>query len=104
MKPSVLIVTTARWFPTARLAVALANAGFTVDAVCPSNHPITKTDAVRRIYNYDGLDALSSVSDALVAAKPDVLVPGDDLVVVGTSDSLAQLMAALATGLELPST
>jgi len=79
VKPSVLIVTTARWFPTARLAVALANAGFTVDAVCPSNHPITKTDAVRRIYNYDGLDALSSVSDALVAAKPDVLVPGDDL-------------------------
>jgi len=79
VKPSVLIVTTARWFPTARLAVALANAGFTVDAVCPSNHPITKTDAVRRIYNYDGLDALSSVSDALVAAKPDVVVPGDDL-------------------------
>jgi carbamoyl-phosphate synthase L subunit-like protein len=79
VQPSVLIVTTARWFPTARLAVALAKAGFIVDAVCPSNHPITKTDAVRRIYDYDGLDALSSVSDALVAAKPDIVVPGDDL-------------------------
>jgi hypothetical protein len=79
LKPSVLIVTTARWFPTARLAVALANSGFTVDAVCPSNHPIGKTDVVRRIYNYDGLDALSSVLDAVIAAKPDVLVPGDDL-------------------------
>jgi hypothetical protein len=79
VKPTVLIVTTARWFPTARLAVALASAGFTVDAVCPSNHPIGQTDAVRRIYDYDGLDALSSVSDALVAAKPDVVVPGDDL-------------------------
>jgi hypothetical protein len=79
VKPTVLLVTTARWFPTARLAVALANAGFTVDAVCPSHHPITKTDAVRRIYNYDGLDALSSVAEAITGAKPDVLVPGDDL-------------------------
>jgi hypothetical protein len=79
VKPTALIVTTARWFPTARLAVALANAGFTVDAVCPSHHPITKTDAVRRIYNYDGLDALSSVAEAITGAKPDVLVPGDDL-------------------------
>src|SRR5271156_380882 len=79
VKPTVLVVTTVRWFPTARLAVALANAGFTVDAVCPSHHPITRTDAVRRIYNYDGLDALSSVAEAIAGAKPDVLVPGDDL-------------------------
>ncbi len=28
------------------------------------------------------------------------LIGGDDLVVVGTSDSLAQFMAALATGIE----
>jgi Carbamoyl-phosphate synthase L chain, ATP binding domain len=79
VKPTVLIVTTTRWFPTARLAVALANAGFTVDAVCPSHHPITKTDSVRRIYNYDGLDALTSVAEGITGAKPDVLVPGDDL-------------------------
>lgn len=79
MKPTVLIVTTARWFPTARLAVALANAGFTVDAVCPSHHPIARTGTVRQIYNYDGLDALTSVSEAITGAKADVLVPGDDL-------------------------
>lgn len=79
MKPTVLIATTARWFPTARLAVALANAGFTVDAVGPSHHPIAKTDVVRRLYRYYGLDALTSVAEALAAAKPDVVVPGDDL-------------------------
>jgi len=33
LKPSVLIATTRRWIPTARLAMALANAGFVVDAV-----------------------------------------------------------------------
>ena len=79
MKPTVLIATTARWFPTARLAVALANSGFTVDAVCPSHHSLGETDAVRRIYSYRGLDALTSFADAISAAKPDLIVPGDDL-------------------------
>ena len=79
MKPTVLIATTARWFPTARLAVAVANSGFTVDAVCPSHHPLSETDALRRIYGYRGLDALASFGDAISASRPDLIVPGDDL-------------------------
>ncbi len=79
MKPTVLIATTTRWFPTARLAVALVNTGFTVDAVCPSQHPLGKTDVLRRRYSYHGLDALTSFADAISTAKPDVIVPGDDL-------------------------
>ena len=79
MKPTVLIATTTRWFPTARLAVALVNAGFTVDAVCPSQHPLRRTNALRRMYRYRGLDALTSFADAITSAKPDVIVPGDDL-------------------------
>ncbi len=79
MKPSVLVATTARWFPTARLVVALANAGFNVDAVCPSNHPLGKTGAVRQIYRYRGLNALTSFAEAIAAAKPVVIIPGDDL-------------------------
>jgi Carbamoyl-phosphate synthase L chain, ATP binding domain len=79
VKPTVLIATTARWFPTARLAVALANAGFAVDAVCPSNHSLGKTGAVRRIFQYRGLNALTSFGEAIRAAKPDLIVPGDDL-------------------------
>ena len=79
MKPTVLIATTARWFPSARLVVALSSAGFTVDAVCPSHHPIGKTDAVRRLYPYHGLDALTSFTEAITSTKPDLIVPGDDL-------------------------
>src|SRR5579863_517432 len=79
VKPTVLIVTTVRWFPTARLAVALANAGFTVDAVCPSRHPLGKTQAVRRMYEYRGLSPLASIREAITTAKPDLIVPGDDL-------------------------
>jgi len=79
VKPTALIATTVRWFPTARLVVALANAGFTVDSVCPSHHPVGKTGVVRKIYRYHGLDALTSFSDAIAAAKPDLILPGDDL-------------------------
>jgi biotin carboxylase len=79
VKPTVLIVTTVRWFPTARLAVALANAGFTVDAVCPSRHPLGKTHAVRQMHTYHGLSPFGSLRDAITAAKPDIIVPGDDL-------------------------
>jgi biotin carboxylase len=79
VKPTVLIVTTVRWFPAARLAVALANAGFTVDAVCPSRHPLGKTNAVRQMYRYHGLSALASLRDAITSAGPDLIVPGDDL-------------------------
>jgi len=79
VKPKVLIATTARWIPTARLIVALENAGFAIDAVCPSGHPLSKTDAVCKIYKYRGLDALASFGEAIPASKPDLIVPGDDL-------------------------
>src|ERR1700675_3311952 len=79
VKPTVLIVTTVRWFPTARLAVALANAGFTVDAVCPSRHPLVKTHAVHHMYEYHGLSPLASLRNAITSAEPDLIVPGDDL-------------------------
>ena len=79
VKPTVLIATTCRWMPTARLAMALAKAGFTVEAVCPSGHPISKTRAARKLYNYRGLSPIASFSEAIDSAKPDILVSGDDL-------------------------
>lgn len=79
MNPKVLIATTARWFPTARLALALANAGFVVDAVCPSHHPLAKVDRVGRLYDYRNLNPLGSFFDAISASKPELVLPGDDL-------------------------
>jgi Carbamoyl-phosphate synthase L chain, ATP binding domain len=79
VKHTVLIATTGRWFPTARLAVAMANAGFTVYAVCPPNHPLGKTGVVLKTYAYHALDGLASVANAISDAKPDLIVPGDDL-------------------------
>lgn len=79
MKPSVLIATTSRWFPTARLAAALASAGCSVDAVCPTGHPMTNLSGMRKICSYKGLTPLRSFSEAIRATRPDLIVPGDDV-------------------------
>jgi hypothetical protein len=82
MKPTVLIATTSRWFPTARLGVALANAGCTVEAVCPWSHPISVTSAVRRTHTYNGLAPLKSFAATIAATRPNLIVPCDDVAVL----------------------
>jgi hypothetical protein len=79
LKPTVLVVTTSRWFPTARLAVALTNAGCSVQAVCPSASPIAKTTVLKGRFSFRGLAPLNSIAAAIAGAKPDLLVSGDDL-------------------------
>ncbi len=79
MKPIVLLATTDRWVPTARLAMALAKAGFIVEVVCPSGHPLIHTSVVSRFHNYRGLAPLSSFTKAITAAQPAIVIPGDDL-------------------------
>jgi biotin carboxylase len=77
--PKVLLVTTDRWVPTARLAMALARAGFEVEALCPSGHPLGETNAVKRFHSYRGLAPVRSAIKAITAARPDLIIPGDDL-------------------------
>ena len=79
MKPTVLIATTSQWFSTARLAMALVDAGCIVDAVCPPQHPLRTTNVVRRTYTYHGLTPVYSFTEAISASKPDLIVPADDL-------------------------
>ena len=81
MKPTVLIAATAHWFPTARLGMALANAGCMVEAVCPTGHPIGLTSAVRRTHAYRGLAPIESFAAAIAAASPNLIVPSDDVAV-----------------------
>ena len=79
MKPTVLVATTSSWYPTARLAMALASAGCKVEAVCPKLHPVRKTRSVGRTHVYNGLAPLSSFARAIASAQPDFIVSGDDL-------------------------
>jgi bifunctional aspartokinase / homoserine dehydrogenase 1 len=61
--------------------VALANAGFRVEVICPPRHPVGQTRAAARTHTYQGLTPLHSLARAIAAAKPDLAVPGDDLAV-----------------------
>jgi hypothetical protein len=79
VKPMVLVATTTCWIPTARLAMALANAGCAVKAVCPPGHPLIKTHSVLQMHTYSGLRPLQSFANAIAATKPDLVIPGDDL-------------------------
>jgi carbamoylphosphate synthase large subunit len=58
--------------------MALANAGWMVDAVCPQPHPLGKTSVLRQTHTYCGLTPLLSLANAIAATKPDLIVPGDD--------------------------
>lgn len=79
MKPTVLIATTERWYPTVRLGMALAKTGCIVHAVCPSEHPFGKTKALDRTFSYDGLRPVTSFAHAITYSRPDLVIPGDDL-------------------------
>lgn len=61
------------------MAAALTNAGFVTEAICPVRHPLAKTKTVHRIHTYRGLTPLTSFANAISTAKPDLIVPGDDL-------------------------
>ncbi|HXW55885.1 MAG TPA: ATP-grasp domain-containing protein [Candidatus Cybelea sp.] len=58
--------------------MALADTGFTVEAVCPCRHPLQKTSSVRRIHNYDSSVPAASFADAIALSSPDLLIPGDE--------------------------
>lgn len=81
MKATALLATTYKWYPTARLAVALAKSGFQVEAICPPGHPMFKTSAVRERNHYNVFSPMNSFAAAIVATKPDVVIPGDDITV-----------------------
>jgi glutathione synthase/RimK-type ligase-like ATP-grasp enzyme len=61
--------------------MALADAGFRVEALCPAGHPVTKTSAVRETIRYRPLLPLKSLDHAIEATDPDLVIPADDLAV-----------------------
>ena len=77
--PKVLLVCTVRWFATARLAKALLDAGCELEAVCPIDHPIGKLRAKLPHYRYHPLMPELSIGSAIAQARPDFVIPCDDL-------------------------
>lgn len=75
-RPKILLADTNRWALSARLGMALTEAGFQVSAVCATpKHPLHKTRAVHQTFPYKGLDPLGSLGRAIAAVEPALIVP-----------------------------
>jgi ATP-grasp domain len=79
MTPRVLLGATARWATTARLAIAFSIAGCQIDVIAPRGHPVTKISAPPRVHRYHVFAPLRSFATAIDVARPDLVIPCDDL-------------------------
>ena len=79
-KPLVLLVTAQRWVSSARVAMSFAEAGCTVEAVCPRGHIFESTQAISRRYPCRFFAIPHYIRRAIALAKPDLIVPCDDIV------------------------
>lgn len=105
MTRKVLLITSCRWFSVARLATAFRRSGCAVEVVCPGNHPVLATRELQGNYRYLGIAPLRSVRTAILASRPDILVPCDDLsmrhlhrlyeAAINTSDETAAFLCNL---------
>jgi Carbamoyl-phosphate synthase L chain, ATP binding domain len=76
--PKVLLITAYRWPTTTRLALALSEAGITVEALCPVDHSLARVKFVSKVYRYGALSPLRNLRNAIEASKPDFIIPSDD--------------------------
>jgi hypothetical protein len=74
----VLVIATQRTISGARLALALADAGFGVAALTPLGHPVRWSG---KIQNHFAYTPFSSIIRAIAKWDPDLLVCTDDLAV-----------------------
>jgi hypothetical protein len=78
----ILLTATNTWPSSARLMIEFSRVGHVVSIVCPVHgHPSRKVRCVHRTFPYRPLAPLDSLADAIEAAKPDIIIPCDDLAV-----------------------
>lgn len=78
----ILLATTNRWPSSSRLMIEFSRVGHFVSIVCPVHgHPSRKVRIFHDTFPYSPLTPLDSLADAIEAAKPDIIIPCDDLAV-----------------------
>ena len=98
----VLVTDTNRWALAARLAISLSESGCQVSALCPKpGHALLKTRAVHRTFPYSGLHPLGSLTAAIEAVQPDIIVPSCDRGVGHLHELHAQVQHSAAAGSKL---
>jgi hypothetical protein len=79
--------------------MAFRESGCIVEVVCPAGHPVAKTQAAEIVHSFRGLRAVQSFRDAIVSARPNLIVPCDDLAVSTLSGVYRQAQERNATDL-----
>jgi ATP-grasp domain len=77
-RPTILLASSTWWAFPAKLAIAFATTGATVNAVCASHHPLHKTSMVSRCFHYSAVRPLKALTRAITLANPVLIVPCDD--------------------------
>ena len=67
------------WPFPAQLAGAFAGAGAHVEALCPPRAVLARSRYVARLHRYNALAPMESLCQAIAAARPDMIIPCDDL-------------------------
>lgn len=79
MPATVLLATTMDWPFAAQLAGAFAGAGAKVEALCPEGTMLARSRYPVRVHRHHALIPKASLQKAVAAAKPDLIIPCDDL-------------------------
>lgn len=75
----VLLTDTNRWGLSARLAMSLSEAGCQVFGLCPpGRHPLKSVSTVLRTFRYSGTHPLQSLTAAIGACDPSIVIPVSD--------------------------
>ena len=78
----ILLTATNDWPSAARLLIEFSRVGHAVSIVCPAyGHPSRKVRVVHNTFPYKPFAPLDSLAAAIEAAKPDIIIPCDDLAV-----------------------
>jgi hypothetical protein len=97
--PRVLLTDTNRWALSARLAIGLSQTGCQVSAICAMpGHALSKTRALNRRFHYSALRPLESLTNAIEAVEPEIIVPCCDRSVGHLHELYARVQSKGADG------
>ncbi len=74
----ILLVTTMRWPSAPRLAEAFADTACRVEGVFPRGHVLAMSEFLSKGHPYRWLAPLTSIKNAIISARPDLIVSLDD--------------------------
>jgi ATP-grasp domain len=79
--PTVLVATALLWPNAVRLCRAFREVGFEVGAIALPQHPVHRSKAPSRTFEYRPKAPLESLQEAIAEQRPDIIIPCDDRVV-----------------------